>query len=98
LTKTAFGPLRLDDAEAVLNLVQEYDINQNGYLEWEEFVNLFDDMMARSTSLEVRVMRLKTAGEEEDSVVGTVHLDVSEVQSINVSCHVSCLLYISLLW
>jgi len=66
--------------ESLMETFKEYDVNVNGYLEWEEFVNLYDDWFSRPSGLKVLVKREKTAGEEEDVLIGSVYVNVDEVE------------------
>ena len=66
--------------ESLMETFKEYDVNENGYLEWEEFVNLYDDWFSRPSGLKVLVKREKTEGEEEDVLIGSVYVNVDEVE------------------
>jgi hypothetical protein len=61
-------------------LMEEYDVNHNGYLEWEEFVNLYDDLVPRPTNLDINLMRMKTEEEDEDVCIGSVFLSLDEIE------------------
>ena len=42
--------------------MEEYDVNRNGFLEWEEYVRFFDNTFPRPTNLEIYVMRTREEG------------------------------------
>ena len=42
--------------------MEEYDVNHNGFLEWEEYVRFFDNTFPRPTNLEIYVMRTREEG------------------------------------
>lgn len=65
--------------DGVTLIMEEYDVNQNGYLEWEEFVNLYDDLIPRPSNLELHVMRKKTDG-EADIIIGSVYISLDGVE------------------
>ena len=66
-------------------LMDEYDVNQNGYLEWEEFVNLYDDLVPRPTNLDIAVMRVKTEGEDEDVCIGSAYVSLNDLEQAQLN-------------
>jgi len=75
------------DEAGVSALVAEYDINENGYLEWEEFVNLYDDLVPRPTNLDIHVMRVQSGEEDSDVSLGSVYLSLDDLQQGQLSVH-----------
>jgi hypothetical protein len=74
------GLIMLGGEEGLKAIMEEYDVNRNGYLEWEEYVRFYDSTVPRPTNLEICVMRRKQDSEEEDPCLGLLVVSLNDIE------------------
>ena len=74
-----FGDTNVGGEEDVKALMEENDVNHSGYLEWEEFVRLYENVVPRPTNLDLHIMRVREG--EEDKIIGSVYLSLDDIDT-----------------